>query len=92
MIGCRREKRLCQNAAGFGSEGFENPYFTFVFSAVQRKKSHKSKAPSERELSPKATEGECETCVFLPLSVLAKMHDQHFLKLEAIAKILKQKN
>ena len=34
-------------------------------------KSHKSKAPSERELAPKATEGECETFGFSALFSLA---------------------
>ena len=33
-------------------------------------KSHKSKAPSERELARKATEGECASSVFLSFSGL----------------------
>ncbi|MBD9097265.1 MAG: hypothetical protein EGP89_00170 [Ruminococcaceae bacterium] len=32
-----------------------------------------SQAPSERELAPKATEGECETFVLLPLSVFRRL-------------------
>ena len=43
---------------------FEVLKIPFVFSVAQRKNTHKSKAPSERELSPKATEGECETFSF----------------------------
>ena len=34
--------------------------------AAQRKKPYRPMAPSERELSPKATEGECETFGFSP--------------------------
>ncbi len=42
-------------------------------------------------MSPKATEGECATCVFLLFSVLAKVRDRHFLKLKTITESLKQK-
>ena len=50
--------------------GFEVLKIPFVFFVAQRKKYAQSKAPSGRELSPKATEGESTASVFLSLSVL----------------------
>ena len=49
---------------------FEVLKIPFASSAAQSENTHKSKAPSERELAPKATEGKCATCVFLLFSGL----------------------
>ena len=55
---------------------------------------HKAEKSHEQRLPPRgscrgATEGECAASVFLPLSVLEKIHDRHFLKLEVIIESMK---